>query len=85
MIFLGDFMIQNKKLKFWVILSIFEPKFCIYRKFCQFSNGHHRLQFRPFDNPILHAQRIELGLFSEFFGEKLQFFQFLKGHHQLQF
>ena len=29
--------------------------------FCQFSKGHHRLQFEPFDNPISRARVMELG------------------------
>ena len=48
---------------FWAFLSIFKPKFCIFRKFCQFSEGCHRLQFRPFDHPISHARSLELGQF----------------------
>ena len=48
---------------FWAFLSIFKPKFCIFRKFWQFSEGRHRLQFGPFDHPISHARSLELGQF----------------------
>ena len=37
--------------------------FSIFKKFCQFSNGHHRLQFGHFDHPISHAWSTELGQF----------------------
>ena len=48
---------------FWAFLSIFKPKFCIFKKFCQFSNGHHGLQFGHFDHPISRARSTELGQF----------------------
>ena len=44
-------------------MSIFKPKFCIFKKFCQFSNGHHGLQFGHFDHPISRARSTELGQF----------------------